>query len=210
MVLGIISVVTGLLFVGVVFGIIAIILFIVARKGNDKSGIGIAGLVTGIVGTVISLFMIVFLCIGMSMVDDVSSSDVIATDVGDSLDGANSLDSFLPADVTADLIEGEWSLDTVYVPDEQDGWQGDCSLTYSQAKDLEAAGSDATITLDSDGTYVLSFDKVEAMGTWTIDEYFIELDPEKSSNTIYAYYYDFDGDEEIMLVDGALVMDFVR
>ncbi|MBO5238830.1 MAG: hypothetical protein J6B50_08655 [Lachnospiraceae bacterium] len=62
LVLGILSILSSCAFgAGALFGIIAIILAIVAKKKmNRKDGVCIGGLVTGIVGTVISLIMLLF------------------------------------------------------------------------------------------------------------------------------------------------------
>ncbi|MBP3505033.1 MAG: hypothetical protein J6K43_01325 [Lachnospiraceae bacterium] len=65
LVLGILSILTSCAFgAGALFGIIAIILAIVAKKKmNRKDGVSTGGLVTGIVGTVLSLIMLLFVAI---------------------------------------------------------------------------------------------------------------------------------------------------
>lgn len=65
LVLGILSILSSCAFgAGALFGIIAIILAIVAKKKmNQKDGVSTGGLVTGIIGTVISLIMLLFVAI---------------------------------------------------------------------------------------------------------------------------------------------------
>lgn len=65
LVLGILSILSSCAFgAGALFGIIAIILAIVAKKKmNRKDGVSTGGLVTGIVGTVLSLIMLLFVAI---------------------------------------------------------------------------------------------------------------------------------------------------
>ena len=65
---GIVSLVTGILsimlcwtgYIGVVLGIVAIVFFGLVYKSKEKSGMAIAGLITGIIGTFISFIYAVF------------------------------------------------------------------------------------------------------------------------------------------------------
>lgn len=69
LVLGILSLVCSFfsVWVGLVLGIVGIILGVQGRRLPDARGIGTAGLVCSIVGTVLSLLPLVLLCTACSM-----------------------------------------------------------------------------------------------------------------------------------------------
>ncbi|WP_415847587.1 DUF4190 domain-containing protein [Tsukamurella strandjordii] len=65
---------------GILFGIAAIIMGIIAMKqtkqtGQDGNGMALAGLITGVVGLLLSIVLLVLIIIGLSI--DPSSSDYL-------------------------------------------------------------------------------------------------------------------------------------
>lgn len=65
LVLGIISFISGLFFAGLLFGIPAIILGIIGMKKPGGKGMGIAGIVLGAIGSLVSILVIIFWVVGI-------------------------------------------------------------------------------------------------------------------------------------------------
>lgn len=222
LVLGIISVVTSAFGVGLLFGIAAIVLFAVARKKKDRSGVGLAGMITGIVGTVLSVVVAVVFAIVMAMLssgalyDDASAGSGLASGAD-----ASASSGFSAERLSEASLVGTWHLSGASVPSPEEGDYRYSVFTYDEAKAIADAGGDAALTFDKNETFVLEYAGTKVTGEWDVDEYHAELDFRGTDNDMFVFFYNngsevdpqVDSDfNELAVVDpsSSAVFDFTR
>lgn len=212
MVLGILSIVSSGIVVGLVFGIVAIVLFAVARKKHGKSGIGLAGMITGIVGTVLSIVWA--LLIGGIIVGAVAAEESGALTYDD--DGVHY--SIGDADRYETTPVGVW-------------YASECRLTYDgkdyedgvfslgEAKDIERNFYDVVLTIEEDGTFTLDYGDGSKSGTWSADADCVTLEMEGTGEKLFLFPYDDDRSisptsgrefDEMGFLDAGLYMELER
>lgn len=188
LVLGIISIVASMFVVGILFGIVAIILFALARKKYGKSGIGLAGMITGIVGSVLSLIIGAALLI----VVVVFSSDGVQASITNDPNGID----FYAEDLSEANLIGTWYLHGAYIPSEDEGSFRNSVFSYEEAQAINAAGGNATLTFYEDETFELAYGDSVMRGEWDVDEYHADLEFSGEDNDIFIFFYnsgeDFD------------------
>lgn len=193
LVLGIISVVTSAFGVGLLFGIAAIILFAVARKKKDRSGVGLAGMITGIVGTVLSVVVAVVFAIVMAMFSSGALYGNVSAGDGsyDSADTANPSGGtgFSAERLSEASLVGTWYLSDASVPSPEEGDYRYSVFTYDEAKAIADAGSNATLTFEKNETFVLEYGGTKLTGEWDVDEYHAELDFRGTENDMFVFFY---------------------
>lgn len=225
LVLGIISVVTSAFGVGLLFGIAAIVLFAVARKKKDRSGVGLAGMITGIVGTVLSVVVAVVFAIVMAMFS--SGALYGSAPAGDGFSGGvDAADpsggmGFSAERLSEASLVGTWYLSGASVPSPEEGDYRYSVFTYDEAKAIADAGGDAALTFDKNETFVLEYAGTKVTGEWDVDEYHAELDFRGTDNDMFVFFYNngsevdpqVDSDfNELAVVDpsSSAVFDFTR
>lgn len=212
MVLGIISIVSSFFVVGLIFGIVAIVLFAVARKKHGKSGIGLAGLITGIVGSVLSLIWTLLfgaIVVGAIAAEEqgllVQDEDGIHYSIGD-------------ADQYETTPVGVW-------------YASECRLTYDgkdyedgvfaldEAKDIERDFYDVVLTIEDDGSFYFDYGDESKSGTWTADADCVTLTMEDTGEKLFLFAYDDDRSinptsgrefDEMGFLDAGLYMELER
>ncbi|MGN0262673.1 MAG: zinc-ribbon domain-containing protein [Eggerthellaceae bacterium] len=212
MVLGILSIVSSGIVVGLIFGIVAIVLFAVARKKHGKSGIGLAGLITGIVGTVLSIVWA--LLIGGIIVGAVAAEESGALTYDD--DGIHY--SIGDVDQYETIPVGVW-------------YASECRLTYDgkdyedgvfsldEAKDIERDFYDVVLTIEEDGTFSFDYGDESKSGTWSADADCVTLTMDGTGEKLFLFPYDDDKSisptsgrefDEMGFIDAGLYMELER
>lgn len=213
LVLGILSIVTSGVVVGLAFGVVAIVLFAVARKKQDRSGMGIAGLVTGIVGVVLSVIAaLIFACFAVGFVVAEESGPLVHDEDGIhySIGNADVFDETTPV--------GLWLASDCLLTHEGADYE-DGVFTLEEARETERNYYDFSLLIEEDGTFVMGYGDKTKSGTWTADSDCITLEFDDSGKTIPLFAYDDDrivdptsGREfdEIALLDSGLFIELER
>lgn len=212
MVLGIISIVSSFFVVGLIFGIVAIVLFAVARKKHGKSGIGLAGLITGIVGSVLSLIWTLLfgaIVVGAIAAEEqgllVQDEDGIHYSIGD-------------ADLYETTPVGVWYASECRLTYDGKDYE-DGVFTLDEAKDIERDFYDVVLTIEDDGSFYFDYGDESKSGTWTADADCVTLTMEDTGEKLFLFAYDDDRSinptsgrefDEMGFLDAGLYMELER
>ena len=212
MVLGIISIVSSFFVVGLIFGIVAIVLFAVARKKHGKSGIGLAGLITGIVGSVLSLIWT--LLFGAIVVGAIA-----AEEQGLLVQDENGIHYSIGDDDQYETTPvGVWYASECRLTYDGKDYE-DGVFTLDEAKDIERDFYDVVLTIEDDGSFSFDYGDESKSGTWTADADCVTLTMGDTGEKLFLFAYDDDRSinptsgrefDEMGFLDAGLYMELER